>query len=95
MRVCACGCGASLDGRTERARYANAACRARAWKEATDYRHPTDSPQTARNAARNANTRKARPSDIRHSHAKVRARFGPAADELLTDAQRARLKEAA
>lgn len=37
VRVCECGCGASLEGRDERARYATDACRAKAWKAGTGY----------------------------------------------------------
>lgn len=37
MRVCACGCGRSLEGRRPEARYATDKCRARHWKLRTGY----------------------------------------------------------
>jgi hypothetical protein len=37
MRLCGCGCGESMEGRAVNARYASAACRARAWKAQTGY----------------------------------------------------------
>lgn len=37
MRSCECGCGASMEGRDARARYATDACRARAWKDENAY----------------------------------------------------------
>jgi hypothetical protein len=39
VRVCACGCGASLEGRKPEARFASDACRSRAWKDRTGYSH--------------------------------------------------------
>jgi len=47
MRLCACGCGASLEGMSPDARYATDACRARHWKERTGYVHPRS--ENARN----------------------------------------------
>ena len=52
MRRCVCGCGASLDGRSPRARYVSDAHRARGWKEATGYTHPgRSSRRNGRNGA--------------------------------------------
>lgn len=49
-RVCACGCGTSLEGRDPRARYHDAACRARGWKAETGYGRQ-DEPQVRANAS--------------------------------------------
>lgn len=38
-RLCACGCGASLDHRHPTARFASDACRARGWKARVGYGH--------------------------------------------------------
>ncbi len=40
-RLCACGCGASLDHRHSTARFASDACRARGWKRRTGYGRQT------------------------------------------------------
>lgn len=36
-RVCACGCGASMEGKRPNARYASAGCRTRDWKRRHSY----------------------------------------------------------
>lgn len=47
-RTCACGCGASLDGMSPRAKYVSSAHRTRHWKETTGY--VIDRSENARNA---------------------------------------------
>ena len=86
-RLCACGCGASLDGRSPRARYLSDAHRARGWKEATGYTHPgRSSRQNGRNGALLTNAQQGPP----HRPGKQVA-YGRALDAGVRIAQMARL----
>lgn len=54
-RVCACGCGQSIDHLSQQARYATDGCRARAWKQRVGY---VD--QRSRKPSRNGTPRRRR-----------------------------------
>lgn len=65
-RVCACGCGASLDGMRKDAIYASPQCRSLGWKRRVGYADPR-----RRKASRNGKTRRSGPSGLQVSYRKA------------------------
>lgn len=65
-RVCACGCGASLDGMRKDAIYASAHCRTLGWKRRVGYADPR-----RRKASPNGKTGRSKPSGLQVSYRKA------------------------
>lgn len=98
MRCAREGCDASLDGLRSDARYCSSACKSAAWRARSGYEL-----QARRKACQTRIQRAARPSDVRPTFTRVyevlvrelgsplRAR--DLAEQMLTDKQRARVRE--
>lgn len=94
MRLCACGCGASLDGRRPNVRYLDSAHRSRAWRNRTGYTlRGVRGRERGKETSSDTVSRRARPSDLRITWTQLVDRLGrDVAESVLTDAQMDRLE---